>query len=915
MIAVQGDTVGRIRDLDGTARAQADAAPGLAVLINAPTLQSMMDDFSVITHIPMALLDLEGAVIVSAGWQEACTRFHRMNEQTCAHCIASDTILTAEIHAGEMRLYKCRNGMWDAATPILIGGSRVGNLFTGQFFFDDETVDLEFFREQAHRYGFEEKPYLAAIESVPRLSRETVETGLRFLTSLSSMISQLSYSNMELGRAEAEVQEALGSQTSSARQLATERGVLHAIMENTDTCLAYLDLDFNFVVVNSAYARGSGHTVEELVGRGHFDLFPNPDNEEYFRRARETGDAVEFRARPFEFAGQPWRGITYWDWRLTPVKDDGGVLQGFAFSLLDVTRRVRQQLSSDAINRLDEVIHSNLDFHGILTHVLPELATAIGSEFVSVALLSPDGMWRLEEVFGLPDELKRRTFTDEEFPAAAVAARSGPSSVFRLDPSTPKSALAERLGVQTMLVASLSIPGKPLGALIFGYLSGPGEFDEFAIDFAGKTAASLSLALNNARLFHEATHTARLSEALATVNEILLSAITVESVIARLVGEVSEIADADKSLVIDVRREAYTITHVRNVSEEVIGVAHDASYFPAFAAAVSSGAPVLIEDNWNDPRTNKDFVVPHGLRAFQLLPMTTRGVVTNVLALAYSSPQVFDEHDYRSAARMSSAMSVALNNARLYENEHLIADRLQDALLAMPQWVEGVEFAHVYNSATQASRVGGDFYDVFPLDHDHVGITIGDVAGKGLNAAVLTSLAKNTIRAHANEPGKAPGRILTLANDIVFRATPDESFITLFFGILDIRDGHLLYANAGHPAAVVIGPTGALSLLPSTGPILGAFEGFTFEEADTLLSADEVLFLYTDGLTEARRDGAFYGEERLRALLSTLRGRDPGETVESVLGNVLEFSDGALRDDLALLAIRRQHLPQDAVTA
>jgi sigma-B regulation protein RsbU (phosphoserine phosphatase) len=102
-----------------------------------------------------------------------------------------------------------------------------------------------------------------------------------------------------------------------------------------------------------------------------------------------------------------------------------------------------------------------------------------------------------------------------------------------------------------------------------------------------------------------------------------------------------------------------------------------------------------------------------------------------------------------------------------------------------------------------------------------------------------------------------------------------------------------------------------LTLLPSTGSILGAFEGLAFEEADTQLSTDEVLFLYTDGLTEARRDGVFYGEERLRDLLSTLRGRDSGEIVEGVLGAVLEFSDGALRDDLALLAIKRQHLPQD----
>lgn len=890
-------------------RGQPDAVPGLAALVDVPMLQSMMDDFNTITHIPMALIDLDGAVVVGAGWQEACTHFHRVNEQTRAHCVASDTVLTAEIPVGEVKLYKCRNGMWDAATPIFVGNRRVGNLFTGQFFFEDETVDLVFFREQARRYGFSEPEYIAAIESVSRLSRETVETGLRFLTNLSSMISQLSYTNVERAHAEAELQEALDTQVRSARQLVTERGVLQAIMENTETCLAYLDTEFNFVAVNSAYARGSGHEANELIGKGHFELFPNEENEAIFRRARDSGEAAECRAKPFEFPGQPWRGITYWDWSLSPVKDDSGALQGFAFSLRDVTHSVREHAFSDAINRLNDVIHSDLDTGKILAQILPELATAIGSEFVSAALLGTDGRWRLAEVYGLPESLKSATYSDEEFPTATLVARSGSPAAIRIEPSTPRSTLAESLGVQSALVAPLSVPGLTMGALSFGYLTGPGEFDDYAVDFAAKIAASLSLALNNARLFHEARHAARLSETLATVNEILLSALTAENVLARLVGEVSEVAGADKSLVIDVRGGDFAITHVRNVSDDLVGVPKPASFYPAFALAATRRAPVLVEDNWNDPRTNKEFVVPREMRAFQLLPLMTQGQVTNVLALAYASPQTFDEDDYRSAERMSAAMSVALNNARLYENEHLIADRLQEALLALPGSVPGVEFAHAYDAATGASRVGGDFYDVFPLDSDHVGITIGDVAGKGLNAAVLTSLAKNTIRAHANEPGKAPDRILTLANNVVFRATPAESFVTLFFGILDIRDGRLLYASAGHPAAAVIVPSGALTLLSNTGPILGAFEGVVFGEAEVRLGPDDVLFLYTDGLTEARSGDDFFGEERLHKLLATMHGREPREMIDGVLTTVLAFSGGKLRDDLALLAVRRHRNP------
>ncbi len=126
-----------------------------------------------------------------------------------------------------------------------------------------------------------------------------------------------------------------------ARLLARERDILQTLMENTPAQLAYLDPDFNFVQVNSAYARGSGHSQEELIGRNHFDLFPNAENQAIFEQVRETRQPIEFRAKPFEYADQPERGVTYWDWTLTPIQDSAGQVQGLVFSLMDVTERER----------------------------------------------------------------------------------------------------------------------------------------------------------------------------------------------------------------------------------------------------------------------------------------------------------------------------------------------------------------------------------------------------------------------------------------------------------------------------------------------------------------------------------------------------------------------------------------------
>ncbi len=172
----------------------------LADIIDAPAIQSLMENFYKLAHIPMSIVDLKGKLVVGVGWQDICTRFHRAHPETRKHCVESDSQLSAGIPRGESRLYKCKNNMWDIATPVIVGGQHIGNVFSGQFFFDDETPDYDLFRSQARQYGFNEEEYIAAMEAVPRLSRESVETGMAFLTKLSDMLSQLSYGTIKLAR-------------------------------------------------------------------------------------------------------------------------------------------------------------------------------------------------------------------------------------------------------------------------------------------------------------------------------------------------------------------------------------------------------------------------------------------------------------------------------------------------------------------------------------------------------------------------------------------------------------------------------------------------------------------------------------------------------------------------------------------
>jgi len=173
----------------------------LVDLLDVQAVQSLMDDFHTLIPLPMAIIDLKGRVLVGVGWQEMCTQFHRQHPDTCRYCIESDTLLSAGVAQGEFKLYKCKNNMWDVATPILVGGKHLGNLFMGQFFFEGEAVDHELFRAQARQYGFNEADYLAALGRVPRLSRRTLDTAMGYFTKLADMLSKLSYSNIKLARA------------------------------------------------------------------------------------------------------------------------------------------------------------------------------------------------------------------------------------------------------------------------------------------------------------------------------------------------------------------------------------------------------------------------------------------------------------------------------------------------------------------------------------------------------------------------------------------------------------------------------------------------------------------------------------------------------------------------------------------
>jgi GAF domain-containing protein len=532
----------------------------------------------------------------------------------------------------------------------------------------------------------------------------------------------------------------------------------------------------------------------------------------------------------------------------------------------------------------------------------------LGASHAAVVL--SDGE-RLQPValVGYPDDYVEKLTPLPEDALAAQAFQSGrPRFVDDLhvaDTSEFTKAVSSDLGFGSFAALPLGPPEAPIGAVGFVWRDAR-RFDRDEVAFLEAVASELAVGLSNQQAQDSVRESARLSDALNIANAAVHSTLDIDQVMQSALETGARALGCDAGSVEMLEGDEWVVRHQSGFALSDIGTRLSKEQAPNATSALLQAAPLAIADLQADTGRNVGFVKQYGLKSVLAVPLNVKGQPIGC-ALFYSAGSIkhFTDAEVDFGRKLGSSVSLALENARLYGTERNISNVLQSALLTLPASVPGLEFASAYSSATEATNVGGDFYDIFELDERYVGVTIGDVSGKGLEAAVLTSLIRNSIRAYASEGGMGPSKVLSQANQIVHKSTPSEIFATVFFAMFDRRDGRLLYASAGHPAAAVVKADGSSAHLSATGPLLGAFPGMRFEEREACLGPDDLLFLYTDGLTEARRDRELYGEDRLFEFLSTGRSTVPRLVIEAVLADVGSFGGDRLRDDLAILAVRR----------
>lgn len=278
------------------------------------------------------------------------------------------------------------------------------------------------------------------------------------------------------------------------------------------------------------------------------------------------------------------------------------------------------------------------------------------------------------------------------------------------------------------------------------------------------------------------------------------------------------------------------------------------------------------------------------------------------LLLRDGSQEPIDDLEFDYLTHLARDFELILGDARQAEHEHRIAQTLQVGMRNALGSVPGITADSLYSSATQQALVGGDFYTLIRLPNDRAVMILGDVSGKGVEAASMSSLVKTALTAYAWE-GASPARMARSLNRMIMSFSRAETFVTAFIAKLDLRHGRATYCSAGHPPTMLLhvdvgGSVEAEQLSMQSG-VIGAFSSMAYENGTFTFKPGDILFMYTDGVIEARdASGAFFGEERLNTVL--LRAAAHG--IDGMCAQVLEeldaFTGSALDDDIALAALR-----------
>ena len=451
--------------------------------------------------------------------------------------------------------------------------------------------------------------------------------------------------------------------------------------------------------------------------------------------------------------------------------------------------------------------------------------------------------------------------------------------------------------------------------------------DELALVTA--LAAQLAVAVQNARLHEQVKRreaerrealeaeqqASRTLRSLYEISRTFAQSLSLETTLEALVRTFAEllVLDAVGIRMPDERGEAL-VTQALHVRDERMTEAvktillRPQPLSPRLRSLFAGGRPFML-----DPEIAHELGGAYGLlvpflergSTTAIVPVSTPAEVLGTLTLLSLDPgRPLGQADLELALSVAGQAALALENARLYQQQKRFSDTMQRSLLprVYPK-IEGLELGDVYESSARLD-VGGDVYDFLRLDDGRLAVTLGDVTGHGIDAAADMAMAKFVFRSLAREHPE-PGDFLAAANEVVVGEVALSKFITMLYLTVDPATGAVACGCAGHPWPRLVTPAGDVTALEAGGLALGVDAGQSYNELREQLPVGGALVLYTDGVIEARRSGEPYGDERLDALIAAHAGLPAAELARALVDDCRAFTGGDLTDDCAVVVIRR----------
>lgn len=369
-----------------------------ADLVDVAQLQALMQSFCEVIGVANAVIDVDGSVIARAGWQSACTDFHRVHAETCRRCIESDTSLAGRMTLGAaFAVYRCHNGLVDTAAPIVVSGVHLANVFTGQFL--TEPPDLAFFRAQAQQFGFDEARYLEAIALLPVLPRARVESVTRLYAQLAALLADSGLSRLQqielsqqLAGLNASLEQQVAQRTQALaqanEQLAARESLLQQVLDTSSAAIFLLDQQGCISMANQRMGEMFGTTVQSLLGRD-YALLIHPDERDIGRHRMH--DLLNRSVDSSSLERLYWRAdhTPFWG-HLSGRRfhDAYGHDQGLVGVIIDITES----------KKLQDAVQENREKYRALSEA------AFEAVFISEKGLCLEQNRRAEHMFGYTDE-------------------------------------------------------------------------------------------------------------------------------------------------------------------------------------------------------------------------------------------------------------------------------------------------------------------------------------------------------------------------------------------------------------------------------------------------------------------------------------------------------------------------------